>query len=213
MSGDAATLEPYRRQGFGTRMDFIGGIGLLIVDLVNGFADPAVFGGGNIPQAIQRTKVLLAEARAAGWPIAHSRIVYADDGADHNIFSVKVPGMLTLTEDAPASHIVPELTPLPGELVVRKNVPSAFFGTSLAPWLTERGVRTLAVAGAVTSGCVRASVVDAMCFGFRPAVISDCVGDRALAPHEANLFDMAQKYAEVLSLDEALPLLQAISCR
>lgn len=213
MSGDAATLEPYRRQGFGTRMDFIGGIGLLIVDLVNGFADPAVFGGGNIPQAIQRTKVLLAEARAAGWPIAHSRIVYADDGTDHNIFSVKVPGMLTLTEDAPASHIVPELTPLPGELVVRKNVPSAFFGTSLAPWLTGRGVRTLAVAGAVTSGCVRASVVDAMCYGFRPAVISDCVGDRALAPHEANLFDMAQKYAEVLSLDEALPLLQAISCR
>lgn len=213
MSGDSETLEPYRRQGFGTRMDFIGGVGLLIVDLVNGFADPAVFGGGNIPQAIQRTKVLLAEARAAGWPIAHSRIVYADDGADHNVFSAKVPGMLTLTEDAPASHIVPELTPLPGELVVRKNVPSAFFGTSLAPWLTGRGVRTLAVAGAVTSGCVRASVVDAMCYGFRPAVISDCVGDRALAPHEANLFDMAQKYAEVLSLDEALPLLQAVSCR
>ncbi|RYF51244.1 MAG: isochorismatase family protein, partial [Comamonadaceae bacterium] len=81
-----------------------------------------------------------------------------------------------------------------------KNVPSAFFGTSLAPWLTQQGVRTLMVAGCVTSGCVRASVVDAMCWGFDPLVVSDCVGDRAIGPHEASLFDMAQKYAEVMPL-------------
>jgi len=117
---------------------------------------------------------------------------------------MKVPGMVTLKEDLPGSAIVAELAPAPGELVVRKTVPSAFFGTSLAPWLTQHGVQTLLVAGAVTSGCVRASVVDAMSWGFRPLVVSDCVGDRAIGPHEANLFDMAQKYAAVMPLDEAM---------
>jgi maleamate amidohydrolase len=135
--------------------------------------------------------------------------VFADDGSDCNIFGIKVPGMVTLIEDAPNSAIVPELAPVNGELVVRKTVPSAFFATSLAPWLTQRGVQTLLVAGAVTSGCVRASVVDAMSWGFRPLVVSDCVGDRAIAPHDASLFDMAQKYAAVLPLTEAL---KATSC-
>jgi maleamate amidohydrolase len=153
----------------------------------------------------------LAAARARGWAIAHSRIVYADDGADHNIFSLKVPGMLGLKERDARSAIVPELAPQAGELVVRKTVPSAFFGTSLAAWLSQRGVQTLVVAGAVTSGCVRASVVDAMSHGFRPLVVSDCVGDRALRPHEANLFDMAQKYAAVMARDAALEALDAIS--
>jgi maleamate amidohydrolase len=90
-------------------------------------------------------------------------------------------------------------------------VPSAFFGTSLAAWLTQRGVQTLVVAGCVTSGCVRASVVDAMSWGFRPLVVSDCVGDRALGPHEASLFDMAQKYAAVMSRDEALTTIDQLS--
>ena len=97
-----------------------------------------------------------AGARApAGWPVAHSRIVFADDDADHNIFTLKVPGMLTLKEADHNSAIVPQLAPASGELVVRKTVPSAFFGTSLAAWLSQRGVQTLLVAGAVTSGCVR----------------------------------------------------------
>ena len=112
--------------------------------------------------------------------------------------------VLTLKEGDPSSAIVPELSPEPGELVVRKTVPSAFFATSLAPWLTQRGVRTLVVAGCVTSGCVRASVVDAMSLGFRPLVLSDCVGDRALGPHNANLFDIEQKYASVMTRDQAL---------
>ncbi|SPB18960.1 isochorismatase hydrolase [Caballeronia novacaledonica] len=194
----------YLRQGFGKEFDIEGNIGFLIVDFVNGFADPAVFGGGNIAEAIERTVPLLRAAREMRWPVAHSRIVYADDGSDANIFSLKVPGMLTLKEHAHDSAIVPQLTPAPGEFVVRKNVPSAFYGTSLASWLTMRGVRTLVVAGAVTSGCVRASVVDAMQCGFRPVVLSDCVGDRALGPHDASLFDMAQKYAAVMSSEELL---------
>ena len=202
-----AEIKTYERQGFGTALPLKGPVGLLIVDFVNGFADPAVFGGGNIPAAIARTVPLLAAARERGWAIAHSRIVYADDGADHNIFSLKVPGMLGLKEHDANSAIVPELAPRAGELVVRKTVPSAFFGTSLAAWLSQRGVQTLVVAGAVTSGCVRASVVDAMSHGFRPLVVSDCVGDRALGPHEANLFDMEQKYAAVMARDAALDAL------
>jgi maleamate amidohydrolase len=178
--------------------------GLLIVDFVNGFADSAIFGGGNIAAAIETTKGLLAHARQQQWAIAHSRIVFADDGSDHNIFSLKVPGMLTLKENSPASAIVSELASAPGELVVRKQVPSAFVGTGLAAWLTQRGVQTLVVAGTVTSGCVRASVVDAMSLGFRPLVVSDCVGDRAIGPHEANLFDMEQKYAMVARLCETI---------
>ncbi|WP_183293456.1 N-carbamoylsarcosine amidohydrolase [Cupriavidus alkaliphilus] len=197
-------IDAYQRQGFGNTLELAGPFGLLMVDFVNGFADPAIFGGGNIREAIANTVPLLAVARREGWPIAHSRIVYADDGADHNVFSMKVPNMLTLKEHAFNSAIVAELAPQPGELVVRKSVPSAFFGTSLAAWLTQRGVRTLVVAGAVTSGCVRASVVDAMQYGFRPLVLSDCVGDRALGPHEANLFDMAQKYATVATRAEGL---------
>jgi maleamate amidohydrolase len=194
----------YKQQGFGTPLPVQGNIGLLIVDFVVGFADPKTFGGGNIAPAIERTVHLLAAARRHGWPVAHSRIVYAADGSDDNVFSLKVPGMATLTEDHPNSAIVPELKPAAGELIVRKTVPSAFFGTQLAPWLSQRAVQTLIVAGAVTSGCVRASVVDAMSHGFRPLVISDCVGDRAIGPHDANLFDMQQKYAAVMTLDEAL---------
>lgn len=200
-------VQTYSRQGFGAQLELKAPVGLLIIDLVNGFANPDVFGGGNIPQAIANTVPLLAEARKRGWVVAHTRIVFADDGADNNVFSLKVPSMLGLKEDDHNSAIVSELTPAPGELVVRKTVPSAFFGTSLAAWLAQRGVQTLVVAGAVTSGCVRASVVDAMQFGFRPLVLSDCVGDRAIAPHDANLFDIEQKYATVMTRDEALEAL------
>lgn len=199
-----AEAHVYQEQGFGTPLKPQGRVALLIVDFVVGFADPAVFGGGNIPEAIKRTTDALTVARENDWPVAHSRIVYAADGSDDNVFSLKVPGMASLTENNPNSAIVPELAPVPGELVVRKTVPSAFFGTQLTPWLAQRGIQTLLVAGAVTSGCVRASVVDAMSFGFRPVVLRDCVGDRALAPHMASLFDISQKYAAVMPLADAL---------
>lgn len=201
MNQDVST---YQRQGFGADFELRGPAGLLIVDFVNSFADPALFGGGNIAEAIEHTVPLLAHARKQRWPVAHTRIVFADDDADQNVFTEKVPSLLGLKEADPRSAIVPALTPVAGELVIRKTLPSAFFGTTLAAWLTQRGVRTLVVAGAVTSGCIRASVVDAMCHGFRPVVARDCVGDRALAPHDANLFDMEQKYAAVLNRDEVI---------
>jgi len=194
----------YQKQGFGTTMPPKAPYALLIVDFINGFADPGSFGGGNIESAIEITRGLLAEARARQWPVVHTRVVYQDDGADANIFALKVPTILSLREDAEGSQIVPQLQPISGELVVRKTNPSAFFGTSLAGWLSLRSVRTLLVAGCTTSGCVRASVVDAMCHGFRPLVVTDCVGDRSLQAHEANLFDMNQKYAALMSRDVAL---------
>jgi maleamate amidohydrolase len=196
--------QRYKRQGFGAALGVSGRIGLLIVDFVVGFADPDAFGGGNIREAIAATVPVLAEARRRGWPVAHTRIVFADDAGDHNIFAAKVPTLLALTETAAGSAIVPELTPVEGELVVRKTVPSAFFETGLRSWLTQRGVETLLIAGTTTSGCVRASVIDAMSCGFKPVVLEDCVGDRALGPHESNLFDMGQKNADVLRFAEVL---------
>jgi len=199
-----ADQSVYQRQGFGSSMAPKAPYGLLIVDFINGFANPDAFGGGNVGAAIECTRGLLSEVRARGWPVAHTRVVYQDDGADANIFALKVPTILSLTEESAGSQIVPQLPPVTGELVVRKNNPSAFFGTSLAGWLSQRGVQTLLVAGCTTSGCVRASVVDAMCHGFRPLIVTDCVGDRSLQAHEANLFDMNQKYATLMSRDVAL---------
>jgi maleamate amidohydrolase len=195
-----AVVDIFKHQGFGNPLGLKPPFALLLVDFVNGFTDPDQFGGGNIDAAIDRSQSLLALARARKWPVAHSRIVYADDGVDSNIFSVKAPSLLRLTEHHPSSAIVERLAPLPSEFVVRKTAPSSFFGTVLAPWLAAAGVRTLLIGGCTTSGCVRASVVDAMCHGFRPVVIEDCVGDRAEEPHRASLFDMRQKYAEVLPL-------------
>src|SRR5688500_11945456 len=203
-AGDA---ELYERQGFGGRLDLAGRTGLLIVDFTAGFADPAQLGGGNIRDAIAPSRRVLDEFRARALPVAHSRIVFAADGSDANTFSTKARGLLALTEDAAASAIVAELTPVAGELVVRKTAPSAFFGTALAAWLVRQRVEVLFVAGVTTSGCVRASVVDAMSAGFTPVVLADCVGDRAIGPHDASLFDLQQKYAEVVPSGEALQLL------
>jgi maleamate amidohydrolase len=197
----------YQRQGFDGRLDLTGRPGLLIVDFTVGFADPEQLGGGNVRDAIEPARRVLGEFRARRLPVAHSRIVFAADGSDANVFARKIPRLLALTEDAAASAIIPELAPAAGELVVRKTSPSAFFGTGLAAWLIQQRVGTLYVAGVTTSGCVRASVVDAMSAGFVPVVLADCVGDRALAPHEASLFDLQQKYAEVLPSAKALSML------
>ncbi len=200
-------LDIYKSQGFGAQSGFGTRPALLIVDFVNGFTDPAQFGGGNIDEAIKHTKALLTKAREAHIPIAFTRVVYADDGSDAGIFCLKAPGLKALTETASASQIVEELTPDPGEYIVRKTEPSAFFGTNLAPWLVHRQVDTVLVTGCTTSGCVRASVIDAMSHNFHVIVASDCVGDRALGPHNANLFDMEQKYADLMTGVEIITVL------
>ncbi len=193
-------LDIYRQQGFAQTIGLGVAPALIIIDFVVGFTDPNHFGGGNIQPAIDQTVSLLALARSKAWPIVHTRVVYADDASDAGGFTLKVPSLKTLTETSPLSQIVTELTPRPGELVLRKRNASAFFGTELAGWLAFRRVDTLLIAGCTTSGCVRATVVDSCSHNFRTTVITDCVGDRALGPHEANLFDMGQKYADLLSL-------------
>ena len=197
---DAAIFDT---QHFGQTMGPGVSPALLVVDFTVGFNDPAAFGGGNIGAAIAVTTELLALARAHRWPIAHTRIVYASDGSDANVHCLKVPRLLSLTEDNPQSDFVPELTPRDGEIVVRKRLPSAFFGTDLAGMLFARRVDTLFIAGCTTSGCVRASTLDAMCHGLRPMVVADCVGDRSLSAHEASLFDLGKKYADVITFQQA----------
>ena len=192
-------LDIYAHQGFGNSSGFGERPALLIVDFVNGFTDPDQFGGGNIGPAIEMTRKLLAACRANKVPVAFTRVVYAEDGSDAGAFTLKVPSLKSLTEDAEASQIVPELLPQPGEIIIRKRQASAFFGTELLGWLIKQGVDTVLVTGCTTSGCVRASVVDSLSFNFLTVVVTDCVGDRAIAPHEASLFDMGQKYADLMS--------------
>lgn len=196
--------DVYRKQNFGN----VSGIGkccaLILVDFVNGFVDAEQFGGPHIAAAVQATVPLLAAFRQAGLPVVHTRVVFADDGANKNVFCLKVPPLLQLTEHVHGSQTVPQLAPLTGELILRKTSASAFFSTGLSEWLHLRGVDTAVVVGCTTSGCVRATVVDAMQFNFSTIVIEDCVGDRAMGPHEANLFDMRQKYADVMTRDDFL---------
>lgn len=195
-------IDIYRAQGFAQPVGIGQAPALVIVDFVHGFTDPAHFGGGNINEAISHTVDLLALARKRGWPVVHTRVVYADDGSDCGGFTRKVPALRQLTEKSPLSHIVPELTPAEGELILRKQNASAFFATGLAGWLGYRRIDTLLIAGCTTSGCVRASVIDSCSHNFRTIVVTDCVGDRAIGPHEANLFDIRQKYGDLMNVAE-----------
>jgi len=198
-------LAIYRSQGIGQRMGFGKRPALLIIDFINGFNDPAAFGGGNIQAAIDRTAELLAVARHLELPILFTTHVYAEDGSEDSLFNLKMPRMRDgLKRGSHAVQVVDKLKPRPGERVVEKHFPSAFFGTDVAGWLAMKGVDTAIVTGCTTSGCVRATVVDAMGQGYRPMVPRECVGDRALGPHEANLFDMDQKYADVMPLTDVL---------
>lgn len=204
-----ANDDIYRKQTFGQKTGFGRKPVLLVVDFVNGFTDPEVFGGGNIAEAVEATVPLLAFFREHGLPVAFTRIVYADDGADCGIWCEKVPRLRELTEAAHGSQVVAELAPRPGELVIRKTQASAFFGTHLAGVLVAKGVDTIVLAGCTTSGCVRATAIDAMSSNFRLVVASDCVGDRALGPHEANLFDIGQKYGDLSTAAKIMDTLTA----
>jgi len=175
---------------------------VVVVDLQTAFTDPACSLGADLDETVAATAGLLAVARAADVPVAFSRCVYREDGRDGGVFAEKIPSTGELTRDSEWVDLDPRLDPGADEVVVDKQQPSAFFGTELDTVLTYEGVDTVVVAGATTSGCVRATVVDACSHGYRPIIPIQCVGDRAEDPHEANLFDMGSKYADLLDREE-----------
>lgn len=208
---DAEDIAVYEKQGFGNRLGFGKKPALLIIDFINGFADPDQFGGGNIQDSIDKTAELLAVARHMDLPIVYTSHVYAEDGSEDGVFNLKSPGLAKLKRGTREVQVVDALEPREGERVIEKHYPSGFSNTDLAGWLAKRGVDTAIVTGCTTSGCVRATVVDAMSSGFRPIVPRECSGDRASGPHEANLFDIDQKYGDVMSLEEVLDELDKLA--
>lgn len=180
---------------------------LLIVDVVMAYLDldSPLYAG--VESALASNERLLAAARAAGIPVVFTNVVYAADGVDGGLFYRKVPALKAFVRGSPMGEFPPSLQPVAGEIIVSKQYASAFFGSSLASTLTALGVDTLFITGFSTSGCVRATTLDALQHGFVPMVVSDACGDRHSAPHEANLFDLQAKYAEVIGEAKALGLI------
>jgi maleamate amidohydrolase len=201
--------DVYKSKGFGAEVRLMAPFGLLLVDFCIAFVERDELGGGNISRAAANSESLLMEARVRGWAVAHSQIVFDSTAAPTPPWTEKVPALTQLTNRNPASAFVASLQPREGEHVVRKQVPSAFFQSDLDCWLRGKGVATLLIAGCTTSGCVRASAVDAISHHFRPVVISDCVGDRSLAAHEASLSDLGAKYANISDWSVMLDLVRS----
>lgn len=156
--------------------------------------------------ALPHITKLLAEARRRGMPVIHSTMRRSDDGVVGWMdFLHGGAGALSAGGNAAAAkEIIPEAKPLPGEAVVEKAAPSAFWGTPLVAHLRQLDVDTVLVAGMATSGCVRASVIDGVANRLRMIVVEDCVFDRVEASHALNLFDIEQKYGDVLPLEKVL---------
>ncbi len=209
-----------RRGGWGERP------ALVLVDLYR-----AVFGDRRLPllesvrtwpsscgeaawDALPHIQRLLAGVRAAGLPVIHITALVegglcGPSRSSRAAFARRATDPSALERDRAAHEIVPEAAPLPGELVLRKSGPSAFWGTPLVGELVRQGVDTVIVVGESTSGCVRATVVDGFTHRYRMIVVEECVFDRHEAAHAIDLFDMHQKYADVLGLDEVLEHVRA----
>ncbi len=181
---------------------------LLIVDVVAAYlAEGSPLHMDTAAAARDANARLAAAARRAGVPVVFTKVSYRADGSDGGVFYRKVPVLRVFTEGSPLGAFPPELTPEPGDRVVTKQYPSAFFATGLAEQLHDEGIDTLLIGGFSTSGCVRASALDAMQHGFVPLVVREACADRHPGPHEANLFDLQAKYAEVVSESEAMAVL------
>lgn len=183
---------------------------LLIVDFVMAYLDPASPLYAGVEAALASNERLLAAARKAGIPVLFTNVEYAPGGADGGVFYRKVPALKAFERGSPLGAFPPSLAPQGDELVVTKQYASAFFGTTLASTLIALGVDTVLITGLSTSGCVRATALDACQHGFLPFVVREACGDRHQAPHEANLFDLQAKYAEVISEADALARLAAL---
>jgi maleamate amidohydrolase len=194
--------------GFGTRP------ALLLVDFVRAYTTPGEkLYAPDVARAAEATVTLLAAARARAVPVLFTRVLYHASGRDGGMFVRKVPLLRSFVATNPMTEIVPELAPRADEVVLIKQYASSFFATPLASMLTALGVDTLVITGCSTSGCVRATAVDACQHGFRAIVPRECVGDRHSAPHEANLFDIHGKYGDVVEKASVLAHFETLTPR
>lgn len=202
--------ETYAAAGFGAPAQRGRRPALVVVDFTRAFTQPAFPTGADMSAEVLRTAALAEIARSSGLPVLFTAIEYTS-GCEGRVWHQKAPGMASLTRGSAGVELDPRLGRLPADPIVTKHGPSAFFGTGLAPLLVGLGVDTVVMCGATTSGCVRASVVDAVQYSFPVLVPRECVADRAPGPHQASLFDMQAKYADVISADDAASYLAASS--
>ena len=171
---------------------------LILVDFVEAYFDESSPLYAGVDDALASALRIREAARAADIPVVYTNVVYTEGGADGGVFFRKVPVLEAFLAGNPLGAWPAGLEPAENELVVSKQYPSAFFGTQLAETLRAEGIDTLIITGLTTSGCIRATCVDAMSHGFVPIVVADACGDRHESPHRANLFDMNAKYADVV---------------
>ncbi|GAB1422405.1 N-carbamoylsarcosine amidohydrolase [Anaerolineales bacterium] len=190
------------RLGFGKKP------AVLVVDFINAYiTEGSALFAPPVIDAVNETVDLLSLARQKSVPVIYTKVLYNKNGLDGGIFVQKVPILKILIEGEQLAEIVPQLSPKEDDVMIVKQYASAFFGTSLAAMLTSMGVDTILLTGCSTSGCVRATAVDGMQYGFRVMIPRECVGDRHAAPHESNLFDIDSKYGDVLSKAEVMTYL------
>ena len=202
------TRRVYERAGFGAAVERGESPALLVVDLSRGFTEPQFPTGSDLSAVVAATGRLLEAARGARVPVLYTTIAY--EPGETTAWLRKAPGLAVLAARSELVEIDPRIEPADGEPVLVKKGASAFFGTDLADRLHGLAVDTVVICGATTSGCVRASVVDAVQHGFPTLVVREAVGDRAPEPHEANLFDIAAKYGDVIAVDDAVGYLSAL---
>jgi maleamate amidohydrolase len=203
--------QDYEKAGFGGRLAFGRSAAVVWVDVVDAYCvpDSPLYVA---PDAALASMARISEAaRKAGVPVIFTRVVYQPGGVDGGVFYKKVPALKAFDEGSPLGAFPKQVQPREGELIITKQYPSAFFGTPLASTLRAWGVDSLLMGGFSTSGCVRASALDALQHGFVPYVVRDACADRDPRPHEANLFDLQAKYAEVVDEAEALALLAKVA--
>lgn len=208
---DDDVTSDYRSAGFGGSLAWGQRPAVLVVDVCHAYldADSPLYAG--VEQAASSAARLVAAARAAGHPVIFTRVEFEPGGADGGLFFKKVPALACFVRGNPLAEFLDDPRPVAGDVVVTKQYASAFFGTSLASTLVAMGVDTVLICGFSTSGCVRASALDALQHGFVPVVVADACGDRSPGPHEANLFDLAAKYAEVVDEEAAVAALDRSS--
>jgi len=201
-----------KHEGFHGRAGFGQRPALLVIDVNVGFTDPASPLVCDLEDVVAAIRRLLDEFRRAELPVVYTTVSYDEgDKVAAAAFIDKIPALLTLEAGSRWVEIDPRIAPLPSEPVLNKLFASAFYGTPLSSLLASAGCDSVVVTGASTSGCVRATAVDAIQHGYRPAVPREAVGDRNPAAHEANLYDIDTKYGDVVSLDDVLEHLEELA--